>query len=586
MKGIKILLLGFLVFLISCKSNNNSSGTIEKHYMLVKSVPAEEVLKKIPELAAYSELMKNSLKAKPPILKIEDKDLKDEKERKAQAIAIQNSDFIRDVYHPENGAALRNEIMSVRVADPSEIPSGVQCNPGDCYRVVMYNYYFNSSVVAIVDVAKGVVTNIKRIIDAEAEPNTRINELAIDIALSYDEVRNALKLSDNDIAINKSKLKITINKTKCERSKHMCIGPTFYNEDSKIVVWTIVDMTDWKLNGLAWAKTKNAENKITEMEVQNEFVMSHFCEMENDTSLGDWKIKYRIIGSDGLEVYDVKYKGNPVINSSKIVDWHVSYLNKPGVGYSDATGCPMFSAAAVVAFGGPFVEDLKDNNGKKTGKAFIQDFRSPIWPAMCNYRYQSRFEFYDDGKFRIMGVNHGKGCNDSAVYKPVFRIDLNLGNKAQFAEWNGSSWNTWGKENWTEQKKSKLTKEGYWFKMTDDKNKGYYLIPDYGQYGKSGRGDNAFVYVSKNKNLPEEGTEDMVTIGECCRYDYKQGPEKFLIPAENIDGEKLILWYVPMMYNDRRPGHEYCWAYMVPNDGKLEVKTWPGNIGPMFVPIN
>ena len=59
---------------------------------------------------------------------------------------------------------------------------------------------------------------------------------------------------------------------------------------------------------------------------------------------------------------------------------------------------------------------------------------------MCNYRYQSRFEFYDDGSFRIMGVNHGKGCNDSAVYKPVFRIDLEIGEGGEnIAQWNGST---------------------------------------------------------------------------------------------------------------------------------------------------
>lgn len=203
MKGIKILLLGFLIFLISCKSNNNNSGTIEKHYLLVKSAPVQEVLKKIPELTAYAELMKNSLKAKPPILKMDDNSLKDAKAKIAQNIAIQNNDFIRDVYHPENGAALRNEIMSVRVAEPSEIPSGIQCNPEDCYRVVMYNYYFNSSVIALVDVAKGVVTNIKRIIDPEAKPNKIINELPINIALTQGQVRNAVKRNDTHLKKNK-----------------------------------------------------------------------------------------------------------------------------------------------------------------------------------------------------------------------------------------------------------------------------------------------------------------------------------------------------------------------------------------------
>ena len=575
-----------LMILVSCKSDDRKENSVEKHYILAKSVPVMEMINKIPELADYSVLMEQSLQKRLPVLLIDSKELSDEKLKKAQEIAVSNKEFIRDVFHPDNGAPLRNEIMSVREATTADIPSGVDCNSGNCYRVFMYNYYYNSSVIALIDVGKSSVVNLKRMIDAEAEINKRLYDIAIEIALNSPEVTEALEIDPNDIAKAKSELKITLGSTKCERSKHLCVGPTFYNEKNKRAVWSIVDLTDWKLIGLAWAEKTAKDQKITEIELQNEFVMAHFCEVNNDTTVGDWNVNYRIVGSDGLEVFDVKYKDKVVIRSSKIVDWHVSYLNKPGVGYSDATGCPMFSAAAVVAFNGPYIESINIDNGTDKGFAFVQDFRSPIWPAMCNYRYQSRFEFYDDGSFRIMGVNHGKGCNDSAVYKPVFRIDIEPGDGTEnFSIWDGNNWEKWDKEQWSDQKNAKYTKEGYWMKLTDNKGSGYYIEPDNGQYGKKGRGDAAFVYVSKFHADIDEGVSDMVTVGDCCRYDYKQGPEKFLEPSENLDNEKLILWYVPRMYNDNRPGKEYCWAKMVAENGKLEVKTWPGTIGPKFIPI-
>ncbi|MGE5357284.1 MAG: hypothetical protein ACM3PT_13715 [Deltaproteobacteria bacterium] len=583
MKFSKLLLFLFFIAAFSCSQDDKRNNQIEKHYVLAKDVSLEVMIKKVPKLAEYAALIEGILDKKPPVLMLEDSELPDENHRRAQSIAISDQEFLRDVYHKQTGEALRNEIMSVRQANADEL-QGVQCSAGNCFRVLMYNYYGNNSTIAFVDVAQNKVINIKRVIDAEAEINRRLHDLAIEIALNSEEVLNALKIDGKELSATRSDLEISMNKTKCERSKHLCVGPSFYNRKNNRMVWSIVDMTDWKLRGLAWAEKKINDHKITEMELQNEFVMAHFCEKNNDTILGDWKINFRIVGSDGLEVFDVLYKDRKVINSSKIVDWHVSYLNKQNVGYSDATGCPMFSAAAVVAFSGPYVEKIED--GKSKGFAFVQDFRSPIWPAMCNYRYQSRFEFYDDGCFRIMGVNNGKGCNDSAVYKPVFRIDLEIGEGGDnVAQWNGNTWQNWTKEQWSDQNSGKFTNEGYWFKITDNKGNGYYLEPDRGQFGKMGRGDAAFVYVSKLKSDVDEGVTDMVTIGDCCSYTYKQGPEKFLEPAEDLSGQKIILWYAPRMYNDKRPGKEYCWANMVPDKGKLNVKTWPGSVGPKFIPV-
>lgn len=584
MKCLNIALIFSISLLVACKSKDAKSEESDTHFVVAKESAPQALLGKIPSLAAYAKLIEGSLNQKPPVLPLDESELKDPNQSKAQLLALRDKEFLRDVYHKDSGDPLRNEIMSVRLVQPGELPAGVSCSEGSCYRVFLYHYYSNSASIAFVDVTGGKVVAVKRQIDVKAELNQRLHALAIEIALHSDEVQDVLGIKAEELEETRKELEISMVETKCERSKHLCTGPVFYSEKLNRTVWTIVDLTDWKLIGLVWKENRSGDFKVTENELQNEYFMSHFCEIDNDTTIGDWKLKYRIMGSDGLEVLDVRYKDKPVIKSAKIVDWHVSYLNKKEVGYSDAIGCPMFSAAAVVAFNGPSVEKLSGQN--ESGFALVQDFRSPIWPAMCNYRYQNRLELYDDGSFRIMGINHGQGCNDSAVYKPIFRIDLDLGGNAdQCSQWDGKAWKPWDKEQWTDQNAGKFTREGYWFKLTNDKGKGYYLLPDRGQYGKRGRGDAAFAYISKFKKDIDEGVTDLPTIGDCCRYDYKQGPEQYLEPAESLKGAQLILWYVPRMYNDKRPGYEYCWSKMVAEKGKLSVKTWPGSVGPKFVPV-
>ncbi len=584
MKCFKTIFFLALVLLFSCKSKDSKTQDGDMHYVVAKDISPQMLLEKIPALSVYAGLIEGSLSKKPPVLLMDDSELTDPKLKKAQELAMADQEFLRDVYHRDSGEPLRNEIMSIRPVQAGELPKGVNCPGGSCYRVFLYHYYSNSASIAFVDISAGKVLSVKRQIDVKAELNQRLHDLAIEIALHSDEVLEALQIQAENLPEARKNLKISMVETKCERSKHLCTGPVFTDEKSKRTVWSIVDLTDWKLIGLVWTENSKEVFKVTENELQNEYFMSHFCEIDNDTSFGDWKLKYRIMGSDGLEVFDVRYKDQPVINSTKIVDWHVSYLNKKEVGYSDAIGCPMFSAAAVVAFKGPSVEKLEGRGA--SGFALVQDFRSPIWPAMCNYRYQNRLELYDDGSFRIMGVNHGQGCNDSAVYKPIFRIDLDLGEgQEQFSQWDGQNWKLWDKEQWTDQNEGKFTEEGYWFKMTNEKGNGYYIIPDRGHYGDRGRGDAAFAYVSKFKKDADEGVTDLPTIGDCCRYDYKQGPEQYIEPAESLKGGQLILWYVPRMYNDKRPGKEYCWSKMIADKGKLNVKTWPGWVGPKFVPV-
>jgi hypothetical protein len=248
-------------------------------------------------------------------------------------------------------------------------------------------------------------------------------------------------------------------------------------------------------------------------------------------------------------------------------------------GYNDAMGCPLFSTSVVLAFNGPQVRALKNGNGFM----LTQDFRNPKWPMACNYRYENRFEFYDDGSFRVVGVNKGRGCGDNAIYRPVMRIDMALDKKENFYSYDGA-WKIWEKEN-ADRLSPIPINDAYPYKIisADDPQKGYYIEPNYGQFEDNSRGDNATLFVTRFKE--NEGDKDLLTLGSCCNLK-EDGVERYIEGKESIKDTNIVLWYVPRIRNDARQGHEYCWAdTMIGEDGNLHVTVWPCTVGPKFVPI-
>ncbi len=246
-------------------------------------------------------------------------------------------------------------------------------------------------------------------------------------------------------------------------------------------------------------------------------------------------------------------------------------------GYNDAMGCPMFSTSVVLPFNGPQVRDLHNAEGFM----LTQDFRNPKWPMACNYRYENRFEFYDDGSFRIVGVNKGRGCGDNAIYRPVMRIDMALdGNESFYSYENEKEWKRWEKEGSKRVEKSDV-KYAFKIRSAKDPQKAYLIEPNRGQFGDGSRGDNATLYATHFKE--KEGDRDLLTLGSCC--DLKADGVEPYVNGERIDGADIVLWYVPTIQNDAREGHEYCWAdTAIDAYGNPYVQIWPCTVGPKFVP--
>lgn len=533
-----------------------------------------------PYLADRLRRIDSALRLDQPVLRFETADAS---LQQAQELALNDPRFTANL-HNEKGAALRNEIFNVYPARPGDVGKGA--GTAGAYRVELYNYAYNLTTIAIVDVPG------KRTVAVNTYPQTQpdipasLKQIALKIAANSPEVMTALGYKPAESDALMANTKTALNQTRCERSMHLCVAPTFIKGDKAL--WVIVDLTDYKLVGLRWTHvgdSGHADEHLSERRLKYDKVMDCNCKVVTPLARDGWKMNYVLTSSDGLRISEVYFDGRLVIHNAKLVDWHVSYSGTDGFGYSDAVGCPEFSQAAVVAVSQPKVKTLMEGQ-QAVGFVLEQSFSSEQWPRPCNYNYIQRYEFYTDGRFRIACGSLGRGCGNDGTYRPVSRIVF-AGEQNNFAEWNGQAWQPWTQEAWRLQgPQTAYTPQGYQYSISGGGG-GYYMEPGNGQFGDGGRGDNAFVYATRYHVDKDEGEKDLVTIGPCCNTDYHQGPEKFIEPVpEDIRNTRIVVWYVAQLKNDDAPGREYCWAASELDKGVYKTRAYPCMSGPMFIPFN
>ena len=556
--------------------------------ILATPQPVADLSKNIPLLAERQKRIDTALKSNNPILPLSEADALNEFQKIAQDLALRDPKIQKESRDPVSQLPVRYEVMGIYPTRDSDLnEQTASCKQAaSCYRIELYNYAFNYTMIAIADVGAKKVLSVNRLADAQPDISPSLTKLATQIAVNAPEVAQALGYKPGESEAVMPNVKTSLNRTRCERSRHLCVAPTFVQGERAL--WAIVDLTENQLVGVRWTDVGRASRPaaVTEKLLQNDFVSSNYCRKDNPLSRNDWEMAFTLTSSDGMRVSNLRYKGKSIASSIKLVDWHVSYSRQDGFGYSDAIGCPVFSQAAVVAIGGPAIEDMKSSDGATiTGFALVQDFLSDLWPAACNYYYRQRYEFYNDGRFRVVAGNLGRGCGNDGTYRPVIRIAL-AGEQNTFAHFDGSTWQDWPTEGWKLFSDSKVDSQKNQYRISNGQGAGFLIEPNRGQFGDGSRGDNEFVFITRLHADKDEGETDLITIGPCCNTDYKQGPEKFIDPTpEPVKGTPLVLWYVPQIKNDNTPGKEYCWAESVLTLGVYEPKVWPCYAGPMFKPF-
>ncbi|HNQ93600.1 MAG TPA: hypothetical protein PKK96_14460 [Anaerolineales bacterium] len=563
------------VLLTSCTSSSSESTPTPPGAVVPRATinPQQYPL---PALEAQATLVQNVLQQPLPVLLLIGLDAP---RAQAQEIAVTDSRFQGDLWDASTGAALRNEIFGVYPMRESDITDATaQCQQSTCYRVEMYNYAKNLTTVGFVSVTDKTLLAVTKMADTQPDAPQYLVDLAVQIASESPEVIAALGYKPNGDDARMTNTKTALNLTRCQRSRHLCLAPTFVDGDRAL--WAIVDLTDGVLVGVRWTDVGTYGPAVTQRSLQDDIVTQLYCDKATALERGDWRMNFILTSSDGLRISDVQYKSRAILESAKLVDWHVSYSTTEAFGYSDAVGCPIFSQAAVVAFQGPTVEEIVED-GEIVGFRLQQEFWGEQWPLPCSYFYVQRFDFYNDGRFRVAAGNIGRGCGTNGTYRPVLRLALAAENS--FATWTDSAWQAWSTEGWQAQSDSEPTDEGYQYRFADSSGAGFYVEPGRGQFAGE-RGDNAFIFITLDHPDRDEGDSDMITIGPCCNVNYEQGPERF-IDNEPIENAELILWYVPQVENDGAPGEQYCWAESVLDRGVYTAKEYPCYMGPMFVPI-
>ena len=581
------LLHSFIFFFIlslgiaGCNSNSSTEIKRDDSTFIRESILSVDTANmNFPAMQQRMERIKNALSSPVPVLLLANTD---STQKAVEQLALQDPRIKQYFFDLKTSAPYRNEVFNIYNARPQDVPAGISAQ--NAYRVEVYNYPLNMSMVALVDLARKNVVSVHFSQNTQPDLNPELTNLAMQIAINSPDVIRALGVKPEEKDAIMSATKTSLNRTKCERSMHLCVAPTFVKDGKAL--WAIVDLTDQKLVGIRWTHvgTNGPAQRISERNLLFDKIMECNCRQVKSVEKDGWKMNYVITTSDGLRISEVYFNNRLVINNAKLVDWHVSYSGTDGFGYSDAVGCPEFSQAAVVAASEPKVSELIIN-GKKEGFVLEQMFQSEQWPQPCNYNYVQRYEFYTDGRFRTAVASFGRGCGNNGTYRPVTRISF-AGGQNQFSEWKNNAWEPWNLEQWRLQNAQTIyTPEGYQYKIDDGSGSGFYIEPGNGQFGDGGRGDNAYVYVTRFHPEIDEGESDLMTIGPCCNIDHKQGPEKFIEPnPENIQRSQLVVWYVAQMKNDDTPGRQYCWVESYLDKGVYKTHTYPCFSGPMFVPV-
>ncbi|MBX3010912.1 MAG: hypothetical protein KF832_05370 [Caldilineaceae bacterium] len=541
---------------------------------------AERTAATLPVWQQYQARVTDAMQQAIPVLRLEE-GMSDEQSL-AQAIALRDPRVQRDLWGAETGVPLRNEIFGVYPVRPTDLtPATASCASSSCYRVELFNFAYNLTILAFVDLQQQQVLEVLRSTESQPDIPPALTQLAVEIAINAPAVIDALGGQPEAAAALMASTKTALSQTRCERSRHLCVAPTFVSGERAL--WAIVDLTDGVLVGIRWTEVGNvAAPVISEKQLQDEVVTRQFCDTVNTLTRDGWSFDYLITTSDGLRLDRVHFNNKPRFDSVSVVDWHVSYSTREGFGYSDAIGCPTFSQAAVVAFNGPMVEEITQAD-EVVGFALVQDFRSDLWPLPCNYHYQNRYEFYKDGRFRPVMINLGRGCGNDGWYRPVLRIAFS--GDLTFSGWTGDSWQAWTTEHW--QGPSNLVDpNGHDFRVTDAAGTGFYIAAGRGQFDDGGRGDNPYSYVTRRHVDRNEGDVDLITIGSCCEIHHEQGPEKFIdSPPEAIAATEIVFWYVAQMKNDDQAGQQYCWAESIIQDGVYVPEVYPCAAGPLFTPV-
>jgi hypothetical protein len=216
--------------------------------------------------------------------------------------------------------------------------------------------------------------------------------------------------------------------------------------------------------------------------------------------------------------------------------WYPSW---PG-GYRDEIGF----AASVPPFGDTLITDL--DNGFEVRQLFTEFTR---WPnCICCYRYEEIMRFYADGSFEPRFISHGPGCDDLSIYRPFWRIDLDLNGPDNDQVWQ-----------WQERQ---------WLEMATEFESHPFIRPVSPDGFKLATIDGDVSYRWRMERSDPLSLDEARFFGILQKEDQGQGalppgpgdtyePPRQWLDGDPLSGQDIVLWFVPSL-KTKKGGPWWC----------------------------
>jgi len=246
-----------------------------------------------------------------------------------------------------------------------------------------------------------------------------------------------------------------------------------------------------------------------------------------------WRIFWNVTANDGINIWNVTYKGTLIIRDARLAAVQVIYLEP---------GC------------GPFYDEPYNMTGvKKDGNIAYENSTDPSNPyfqigaeyRVGGYDYDQAFRFYPNGRWEPELMIGRGGCAIDHIYEPHWRIDLALNEDANNfmsmytpeGTWQDLIW----EGNYTDNGFRDTSHKGTVWRF-GDQGRYYYIVPN---------------IIRADLDLPPLPS-DLILVRnhpneiELSHGDHLESPVEF-VNRELAFRRDIVLWFVPKIL-DHGPG--------------------------------
>ncbi|MEZ4644623.1 MAG: c-type cytochrome [Chloroflexota bacterium] len=420
------------------------------------------------------------------------------------------------------------------------------CGADDCALATFYNFDAGGTIEAVVNLETAVTVAFWQNPLARPAGSSLIAAKVLDIAAADAEVQALLGdiRAEEQVMVPMSGWLVD---DACR--DQWCVDLTYHDPaGSGRIVHVFVNVEQERVARIFYTRGR-ANQPTSAIPPMQRYAYTDDCKEQDG-----WSVCWEMTAHDGILFRDATYNGNLVFASAKISQVEAWYPSWPG-GYRDEIG---FNAS-VPPFGGTQITDLAD--GFEVRQLFTEFTH---WPnCICCYRYEQVMQFFADGSFSPQFVSHGPGCDDLSIYRPFWRIDMDIDGP------EGDHVAVWQDGEWRE-----AETEFELYPVVDD------VAPDGTKLGTFDGDtlytwqmartdplglDEARLFVLQKKE--EEGDGPIAT----GPGDTFQPPRQWL-DGEPISGQNIVVWFVPLLKTkksnplwcmpDPEPGINQCTAVL------------------------